>query len=58
MGAQITAILADATTVIAALMAGIVDVAGFMIANPLIGISIGMTLVGVAFGITRRFLHN
>lgn len=58
MGAQITAILADATTVIAGLVAGLADVAGFMVNNPLIAISIGLTLVGLTVGIVRRFMHN
>lgn len=58
MGAQITAILAEAALVITALVGGIVDVVEFMMTNPLIAISLGLTLVGLTVGIARRFLHN
>ena len=58
MGAQITTILADATTVIVALAAGVGDVAGFMIANPLIAISIGLSLTVMTIGVTRGFVRK
>lgn len=58
MSAQITSILADAGVVIGALVGGVGDVANFMITNPLLLISVSLTLVGFAVGIVRRFMHN
>lgn len=58
MIAQITAILADFTAVLNAIVSGIGDVATFMVTNPLTVIAIMLTLVGVAFSYVRRFMRN
>lgn len=58
MAASITAILADFTAVLTAIVSGIGDVAAFMVTNPLTVIAIMLTLVGVAFSYVRRFIRN
>jgi hypothetical protein len=58
MAAQITAVLAQFTEVLGAIVTGIADIAGFLVSNPLTVIAIMMTLVGFGFRIVRSYLHN
>lgn len=58
MAEQITAILADITAVLGAIVGGIGDIAAFMVTNPLLIIALSLTLVGVAFRYVRGFTRN
>ena len=58
MAEQITAILADFTAVLGAIVGGIGDIATFVMTNPLLVIAISFTLVGVAFQYVRSFIRN
>lgn len=55
---QITAILADWTTVLTAVLNAIGDVFAFMISNPLIVIAVMLTIVGVAVKFGRRLIRQ
>lgn len=58
MAQQITALLADFTAVLGAIVGGIGDIAAFIVTNPLLVIAISLTLVGVAFRYVRTFIRN
>lgn len=58
LGAQITAILADFTSVLTLTLSGIGDVFTFMIANPLIVIAVMLTIAGVVVKFGRSLIRQ
>ena len=55
---KITAILADWTSVLTAVLEAIGDLFTFMLANPLIVIALMLTIVGVAVKFGRRLIRQ
>lgn len=58
MGERITTILGAFTTVLNALVTGLTDVVEFLVSNPLTVIAVGLTFVGIVFGIVRRYIKQ
>lgn len=58
MAESITAVLAQFTAVLGAIVQGIADIAAFLVSNPLTVIAIMLTLVGFGFRVVRSYIHN